>query len=82
MATVQTARLTLGFRDEVAKKCGARRKRHVVHIPVQGLVHSEHKLSHRACTVLSSAKHVLRGRSLDLDGVAVAWAIREAVVFS
>src|SRR3990172_3451005 len=46
LATVHTARLPLSLLDEVAEERGAWRKRHVVDVAVQGLVHSEHELSH------------------------------------
>src|SRR5688572_329598 len=45
-ATVHTARLPLSLLDEVAEERGAWRKRHMVDVAVQGLVHSEHELSH------------------------------------
>src|SRR5437762_12811739 len=41
-----TARLPLSLLDEVAEERGAWRKRHMVDVAVQGLVHSEHELSH------------------------------------
>ena len=47
-STVDTARLPLGLLDEVAEERGAWRKRHVVDVAVQGLVHSEHELGHAA----------------------------------
>jgi hypothetical protein len=46
LATVHTARLPLSLLDEVAEERGAWRKRHMVDVAVQGLVHSEHELSH------------------------------------
>src|SRR5215470_8742354 len=46
LATVDTARLPLCLLDEVAEERGAWRKRHMVDVAVQGLVHSEHELSH------------------------------------
>src|SRR5215216_1359362 len=46
LATVHTARLPLSLLDEVAEERGAWRKRHMVHVAVQGLVHSEHESSH------------------------------------
>ena len=46
LATVDTARLPLSLLDEVAKERGAWRERHMVDVAVQGLVHSEHELSH------------------------------------
>src|SRR5687767_5087578 len=46
LATVHTARLPLGLLDEVAEERGAWRKRHMIDVAVQGLVHSEHELSH------------------------------------
>ena len=46
MATVYTARLRLNLLDEVAKKRRVWHKRHMVDVTVQGLVHSEHELSH------------------------------------
>jgi hypothetical protein len=45
-AAVHTARLPLSFLDEVAKERGAGRERHMVDVPVQGLIHSEHELGH------------------------------------
>src|SRR5262245_60308763 len=45
-ATVDTARLPLRLLDEVAEERGAWRKRHMIDVAVQGLVHSEHELSH------------------------------------
>src|SRR5262249_62427752 len=46
LATVHTARLPLSLLDEVAEKRGAWRKRRMIDVAVQGLVHSEHELSH------------------------------------
>src|SRR5262245_51279010 len=46
VATVDTARLPPSLLDEVAEERGAWRKRHMVDVAVQGLVHSEHELSH------------------------------------
>src|SRR5512138_382988 len=46
LATVHAARLPLSLLDEVAEERGAWRKRHMVDVTVQGLVHSEHELSH------------------------------------
>src|SRR5688572_14514332 len=46
LATVDTARLPLSLLDEVAEERGAWRKRHMVDVAVQGLVHSEHEPSH------------------------------------
>src|SRR5262249_50787635 len=46
LATVHTARLPLSLLDEVAEERGAWCKRHMVDVAVQGLVHSEHELSH------------------------------------
>jgi hypothetical protein len=46
VATVDTARLPLSLLDEVAEERGAWRKRHMIDVAVQGLVHSEHELSH------------------------------------
>src|SRR5512144_882480 len=46
LATVDTSRLPLSLLDEVAEERGAWRKRHMVDVTVQGLVHSEHELSH------------------------------------
>src|ERR1700752_673234 len=46
LAAVDTARLALSLLDEVAEERGAWRKRHVVDVAVQGLVHSEHELGH------------------------------------
>jgi hypothetical protein len=43
---IDTARLLLSLLDEVAEERGAWRKRHMVNVAVQGLVHSEHELSH------------------------------------
>src|SRR5690606_10946345 len=45
-ATIDTARLPLSLRDEVAEERGAWGKRRMVDVAVQGLVHSEHELSH------------------------------------
>src|SRR6516164_1094193 len=45
-ATVHTARLPLSLLDEVAEEGGAWRKSPKVDVAVQGLVHSEHELSH------------------------------------
>ena len=45
-ATVDTTRLPLSLLDEVAEERGAGRKRRMVDVAVQGLVHSEHELSH------------------------------------
>lgn len=46
LATIHTARLPLSLLDEVAEECAAWRKCHMVDVAVQGLVHSEHELSH------------------------------------
>src|SRR4029450_10256513 len=46
VATVDTARLPLSLLDEVAEERRAWRKRHVVDVAVQRLVHSEHEPSH------------------------------------
>src|SRR5205823_2026013 len=46
LATVDTARLPLSLLDEVAEERGAWRKRHMIDVAVQGLVHSEHEPSH------------------------------------
>ena len=46
LATVDTAGLPLSFLDEVAEERGAWRKRRMVDVPVQGLVHSEHDPGH------------------------------------
>src|SRR5207344_614348 len=46
VATVDTARLALSLLDEVAEERGAGRKRHMVDVAVQGLVHSEHEPGH------------------------------------
>src|SRR5678809_431084 len=54
LATVHTARLPLSLLDEVAQERGAWRKRHMVDVAVQGLVHPEPELSHAHC-------HSLRG---------------------
>jgi hypothetical protein len=46
LATVDAARLPLSLLDEMAEEHGAWRKRHMVNVAVQRLVHSEHELSH------------------------------------
>jgi hypothetical protein len=46
LATVDTAGLPLSLLNEVAEERGAWPKRHVVDVAVQGLVHTEHELSH------------------------------------
>jgi hypothetical protein len=46
LATVDAARLTLSLLDEVAEERGAWRKRQMVYVAIQGLVHSEHELRH------------------------------------
>src|SRR5512147_939783 len=46
LATVHTAREPLSLLDEVAEERGAWRKRRMIDVAVQGLVHSEHELSH------------------------------------
>src|SRR4249920_2622635 len=48
LATVDTARQPLSLLDEVAEERGAWRKRHMVDLAVEGLVHSEHEPSHTA----------------------------------
>ena len=45
-ATVHTACLLLSLLDEVAEERRAWRKRHMVDVTVQGLVHSEYEPSH------------------------------------
>src|SRR5688572_12423039 len=52
-ATVHTARLPLSLLDEVAEERRAWRKRHMVDVAVQGLVHSEHELSHTSFAFLT-----------------------------
>src|SRR5574341_2613239 len=54
-ATVDTARLPLSLLDEVAEERGAWRKRQMVGVAVQGLVHSEHDPSH--ATSFAHAAH-------------------------
>src|SRR5262245_13962901 len=46
LTTVDAARLPLSLFDEVAEQRGAWRKRRVVDVSVQGLVHSEHEPRH------------------------------------
>lgn len=46
LATIDTARLPLSLLDEVAEERRAWRKRHVIDVTVQRLVHSEYELSH------------------------------------
>jgi hypothetical protein len=46
LAAVHAARLLLSLLDKVAEERGAWPKRHVIDVAVQGLVHSEHELSH------------------------------------
>src|ERR687889_450095 len=46
LTTVDTARLPLSLLDEVAEERGAWRKRHMVDVTVQGLVHSKDELRH------------------------------------
>src|SRR5262245_14483098 len=60
LATVHTARLLLNLLDEVAEERGAWRKRHVVDVAVQGLVHSEHELGHPPLPFLSACFHAWR----------------------
>ena len=60
LATVDTARLPLSLLDEVAEKRGAWRKRHMVDVAVQRLVHSEHELSH-----ITSFLHAAHPRGSD-----------------
>src|SRR6478736_6212042 len=59
LATVDTARLPLSLLDEVAEERGAWRKRHMVDVAVQGLVHSEHELSHTHFLSLHGTSAVL-----------------------
>ena len=47
-ASVNAARLVARLLDEVTEKHGAWRKRHVVDVAVQGLVHSKDELGHAA----------------------------------
>src|SRR5215468_8436462 len=67
LATVHTARLPLSLLDEVAEERGAWRKRHMIDVAVQGLVHSEHELSHTHFLSLhgTSARCRVNGRLLD-----------------
>jgi hypothetical protein len=67
LATVHTAGLALSLLDEVAEQRGAWRKRQVVDVAVQGLVHSEHELSHSR---FLSSRVRLRGKDLRLEGAA------------
>src|SRR3990172_7189963 len=60
LATVDTARLPLSLLDEVAEERGAWRKRHMVDVAVQGLVHSEHEPSH-----ITSFLHAAHARGSD-----------------
>ena len=46
LATVHTACLPLSLRDKVAKERGTRRKRRMVDVAVQGLVHSKNEYRH------------------------------------
>jgi hypothetical protein len=46
LPTVHTASLSFSLLDEVAEERGAGRKRHMVDVTVQGLVHSEYEFSH------------------------------------
>src|SRR5438046_5719183 len=50
-AAVHTARLPLSLLDEVAKERGARSKRRMIDVSVEGLVHSEYELSHPRVSV-------------------------------
>src|SRR4051812_42064279 len=59
LAAVHTACLSLNLLDEVAEERGAWRKRRMVDVAVQGLVHCEHELSHP-----HSFPHVTRPRVL------------------
>src|SRR4029453_12450878 len=63
-ATVHAARLVARLLDEVTEERGAWRKRHVVDIAVQGLVHSEDELCH------SSPSQVLQKSSSHCDARA------------
>src|SRR5207244_12077731 len=63
LATVDTARLPLSLLDEVAEERGAWRKRHMVDVAVQGLVHSEHELSHYVPFLTMSGKRVFAANS-------------------
>jgi hypothetical protein len=59
LATVHTARLPLSLLDEVAEERGAWRKRHMVDIAVQGLVHSKDDLCHAAKSPKSMGKTLI-----------------------
>src|SRR5262245_27807134 len=60
LATVHTTCLPLSFLDEVAEERAAWRERHMVDVAVQGLVHSEHELSHAHFLFLYRAPARLR----------------------
>src|SRR5690606_37899875 len=58
---IHTPRLPLRLLDEVAEECGGWRKRHVVDVAVEGLVHSEYESGHTVLPVLSLFGHFLIG---------------------
>src|SRR3990170_4654788 len=63
LATGDAARLPLSLLDETAEERGAWRKRHMVDVAVQGLVHSEHELSHTHFLSLRGTSAALCNRS-------------------
>src|SRR4029453_19597779 len=79
LETVDPARLPLSLLDEVAEERGAWRKRHMVDVAVQGLVHSEHELGHPTSFphAASPSSATCRGiRLLRLNLLAGRWRRR------
>src|ERR1700704_3721400 len=87
-ATVDTARLPLSLLDEVAEERRAWRKRHMVDVAVQGLVHSEHELSHaqflssRGTLLKHRARPAARGRQVVTRGHGRGHGLRGLFVCS
>jgi hypothetical protein len=69
-ATVDTAHLPLSLLDEVAEERGAGRKRHMVDVAVQGLVHSEHESGHTIPFLTRHIRAVLIALCNRLQGTA------------
>src|SRR6185312_8049521 len=64
-AAVHTACLSLRLLDEMAEERGAWRKRHMVDVAVQGLVHSEHELSH--IPSFNNVSHTISRAEVDIS---------------
>src|SRR5581483_9411627 len=73
VATVDTARLPPSLLDEVAEERGAWRKRCMVDVAVQRLVHSEHELGHTTSFPHAAPLLTTRKARLFRRRAAAAW---------